>query len=160
MSFWGNLHGMIQAVNSVRPDPMIRILKIALGEVGVTEWSGPTHNQEVLKYFRECGFREVRDDETSWCSAYLCWCVQKAGFNHTGSLVARSWLEWGGSVFEPQLGDVTVFWRNDLHGWQGHVGLFIRRDGKSIWTIGGNQGNSVNISNYPGGQLLGYRRLK
>jgi len=133
------------------------VFKIALTQYGVREWSGSNHNPEVVKYFTECGF-DVKNDETSWCSAFVCWCVQKAGLQHTKSLAARSWLGWGDKIMDPEVGDIAVLWRNDPQGWQGHVGFFVRQDGSRIWLLGGNQSNEVNIQDYQGSQLLGYRR--
>ena len=40
---------------------------VSLGEFGVQEWSGNSHNPEVMKYFQECGFDTIKDDETAWC---------------------------------------------------------------------------------------------
>ena len=59
---------------------------------------------------------------------------------------------------DPEVGDIAVLWRNDQKGWQGHVGFFVRQDGSRIWLLGGNQSNEVNIQDYQGSQLLGYRR--
>lgn len=156
---WALFKATQQVQAEIRPDPMMEILKVALREYGTKELTGPEHNPEVLKYFAECGFDTVKDDETSWCSAFICWCVQKAGFESSHSMVARSWLEWGVTVTEPVLSDITVLWRNEPHGWQGHVGLFIKRKGNQLWLLGGNQGNKVCIDQYPVNQLLGYRRL-
>lgn len=136
-----------------------RAFEIALGEYGTKEIDGPDHNPEVLKYFKEAGFPQIIDDETSWCSAFMNWCVMKAGMPGTGSLAARSWMNWGERVFDPQLGDIAVFWRNNPAGWQGHVGFFVKQNGTHVWVLGGNQSNQVNIQPYPGIQLLGYRKL-
>jgi len=144
--------------NAYKSRQMDEAFKIALSQYDVTEWAGDKHNPDVMKYFTECGFPTIKDDETSWCSAFMCWCVQKAGMKHTGSLAARSWLNWGEKVFDPQPGDIAVFWRNEPRGWQGHVGFFVRQSGDRVWTLGGNQSNKVCIDDYPGAQLLGYRR--
>ena len=136
-----------------------KALKVALREYGVTEIPGTgKHNPEVVKYFQEAGFPTVMDDETSWCSAFMNWCMVKAGRKGTGSLSARSWMIWGEKVMEPKLGDVAVFWRQNPQGWQGHVGFYIQHDNINVWVLGGNQSNQVNIQKYPGTQLLGYRR--
>jgi len=134
--------------------------EIALNQYGHREWDGLKNNPEILKYSRECGFSatDVPSDEVSWCSAFMCWCQMKAGYQHTNSLAARSWMDWGSLVTEPQIGDVTIFWRVKPNGWQGHVGFYIRRNNTRIWVLGGNQGNQVCISDYPASQLLGYRR--
>lgn len=143
------------AYNSRRMD---EVFKIALSQYGIAEWTGDKHNPEVLKYFTECGFTAVKDDETSWCSAFVCWCMHKAGKPHTKSLAARSWLNWGETVMDPHVGDIAVFWRNEPRAWQGHVGFYIRNSGDRVWVLGGNQSNHVCIDDYPGIQLLGYRR--
>ena len=140
-------------------DKMKAAFEIAISQYGIREWSGNNHNPDVLKYFSDSGFA-TKDDETSWCSAFVCWCVQQAGMVHTKSLTARSWLNWGEAVWEPRVGDITVLWRVDPKGWQGHVGFFVRQNGSRIWLLGGNQSNEVNISDYDGTQLLGYRRNK
>lgn len=137
---------------------MNKILEIALSQFGIREWVGKEHNPEVMKYFSETGFSNIPNDETSWCSAFMMWCIMKANLPHTNSLLAKSWLKWGIGVVEPELGDVVVFWRIDPNGPYGHVGLFIRKTNEFIWVLGGNQGNSVSISFYPVSQLLGYRR--
>ena len=136
---------------------MKKILEIALSQYGIKEIPGPEHSEEVLKYFHDTGFI-INDDETSWCSAFICWCVMKAGMEHTNSLAARSWLGWGEVVETPQVGDIVVYWRESISSWKGHVGLFIRDDGSRIWTLGGNQSNSVCIKPYSKANLLGFRR--
>lgn len=138
--------------------PMLRMLEVSLSQFGIQEYAGKKHNPEVLKYFAECGFDTIKDDDTSWCSAAMCWSAKKAGLPHTNSLAARSWLNWGTEVLEPRLGDIVVYWRININAWQGHVGQFIRRDGDSIYTLGGNQNNEWNITDYSSHQLLGFRR--
>ena len=135
-------------------------LEIALNEYGTKEGDGAANNPEVMKYFHEAGFSEVAADEVSWCAAFVNWCQLKAGRNGTASLAARSFLQWGEKVTDPQLGDIAVFWRTNPASWQGHVGFFIKRDGTNVWVLGGNQSNQVNILPYAGNQLLGYRRAK
>lgn len=137
---------------------MIDVLKIALSEYGVQEFSGPKHNPDVMKYFAD--FPHVTTDETSWCAAYVYWCIKEAGITPRKSLVARDWLNWGVPVQEPELGDIVIFSRGDPDGWQGHVAIFIRRHGNVIYCLGGNQSNKVVISGYDSGKLLGYRRNK
>jgi uncharacterized protein (TIGR02594 family) len=137
---------------------MNRPLQIAFTQYGITEIPGNLHNPEVVKYFTECKFN-VHDDETSWCSAFMCWCFMKAGFPHKRTLRARDWLNIGEEVVVPQLGDIAIFWRTSEDSWQGHVGFYINRNGTHVWVLGGNQSNMVNITAYSGTQLLGYRRF-
>ena len=135
-------------------------LEIALSQYAIKEKAGADHEPEVMKYFHEAGFSEIAADEVSWCAAFVNWCQLKAGRNGTASLAARSFLQWGEKVTEPELGDIAVFWRTNPASWQGHVGFYIKRDGTNVWVLGGNQSNQVNIIPYSGTRLLGYRRPK
>lgn len=137
---------------------MIEVLKIALGEYGIKERRGG-ENISILRYFIEIGHPEIKEDEISWCSAFVNWCCMRAGLPFTGSLAARSWLAWGEKVKDPILGDIAIFSRGDPDGWEGHVGIFIRQTGDGIFLLGGNQTDSVNITWFPGTRLLGYRRM-
>lgn len=134
--------------------------EVALSEWNTREIVGKKHNPEVLKYFQEIGYEWVKDDETAWCSAFINYCAQKAGFESSGKLDARSWLKVGRKTSKPKVGDIVVFWRGVKNGWQGHVGFFIREKDGFIYTLGGNQSNKVRIAAYEAHRLLGYRTLK
>ena len=130
--------------------------EIALSQYGIKERQGG-ENYEILKYFREIGFPEIKEDEVPWCSAFMNWCMMKAGLPITKNLAARSWLGWGMKVMVPEIGDIAVF-RRGTTGWQGHVGFYIQNDGAYVWVLGGNQSDEVKISRYLGMDLLSYRR--
>jgi len=134
-------------------------LEIALAEYGTWEWRGKAHNPAVLKYFSEIGYDWIKDDETSWCSAFINWACKKAGLDYSGKLDARSWLKVGKEVKNPKVGDIVIFWRESKSSWKGHVGIFISKDRNYVNVLGGNQGNQVNISRYSKQRVLGYRRL-
>lgn len=136
------------------------LLKIAFSEYGIQEWSGLTHNPEVVKYFHEIGHEWVDDDETAWCSAFVNWVAMKANYERSGLLNARSWLKMGIEIKYPELGDIVILWRVKKDSEYGHVGFYINSDKDYVWLLGGNQSNQVTISKYPKSQVLGYRRLK
>lgn len=138
------------------------LINIALGEYGITETKGPTHNKRILEYFKEIGHTWVKNDETAWCSAYANWVALKAGYKNSGKLHARSWLQVGNIITKPSVGDIVVFWRESKYSWKGHVGFYIGHstDKKLIYCLGGNQRNQVNIATYPTSRLLGYRKLE
>jgi uncharacterized protein (TIGR02594 family) len=104
----------------------------------------------------------VTDTDTPWCSAYMNYVHAKTGYEYTGKLNARSWLNVGLPVMSPEMGDVVVLWRSSPNSWKGHVGMFIRYsiDRKYIYLLGGNQGNKVSINRYSINRVLGYRKLK
>ena len=137
----------------------MELIERALGEYGTMEIPGSTDNPEILKYFHEIGHDWVEHEETAWCSAYVNWVAKVCGYEHSGALDARSWLKKGSVVLDFKLGDVAIFWRESPDSWRGHVGFPIRRDGDSVWVLGGNQNNMVRITPYPYNRLLGYRRL-
>lgn len=134
-------------------------LKIALKEYGTWEWAGKDHNPQVLKYSKEIGLTWVKDDETAWCSIFVNWCLMKAGLPITGQVKARSFMKYGTSTKKPELGDIVVFWRENINGTLGHVAFYIRETKNTIYVLGGNQNQQVNISAYSKAQLLDYRKV-
>lgn len=138
----------------------MKILELALKQIGIKEIAGKTDNPEVLKYFNEIGYDGTKlKDETAWCSAFVNWIAKKAGLPYTGKLNARSWLKVGKKVLNPKMGDVVVFWRESPSSWKGHVAFFVRETKNYVYVLGGNQNNQVKISAYPKKRLLQYRRL-
>lgn len=144
------------------------IINKAFTQYGITEVIGQEDNPEIIKYFTEIGFNSSWiKDETAWCSASMNWIAKTSGYEYTGKLNARSWLDVGVKVNNPVPGDVVVFWRgNTPHDTigntklkKGHVGIYINDDTKYIYVLGGNQSNQYNIKPYLKSRLLGYRRL-
>jgi len=140
---------------------MQEIIRIAATELGIAEVGGSEDNPRIVQYAREAGFSQIQDDETAWCSIFMNWVALKAKYQRTKKLNARSWLDLGRHVHSPEPGDVVIYWRVDPNSWQGHVGIYMgySQDQSRIYTLGGNQGNSVSISAYSTHQLLGFRRL-
>lgn len=136
---------------------MTKIFEIALQEYGVKGISGTVHNSRILTYFRAPGFKWIKDDETAWCAAFMNWCFWKAGEKVPGTLAARSFLTVGNRTRQPRLGDIVVFWRGTKDGPYGHVGFFIKETKDSVYVLGGNQSNAVNIAAFPKSQVLEYR---
>ena len=141
---------------------MSKLLQTAFQEFGQKEISGPEHNEHIVNYAREAGFTFINDDETPWCSIFVNWCCYKNDLERSEKANARSWLETGDKTTNPQPGDVVVFWRESIHSWKGHVGFFLgfNHDKNKVFCLGGNQHDSVNISAYDTGKVLGYRRLE
>ncbi len=135
------------------------IITAALNEIGVTEKPGEKHNPRILEYFEEIGHSWVDDDETAWCAAFANFILKVAGYEGSGKLNARSFLDVGHQTKTPAIGDVVVFWREKPSSWKGHVAFFIRETDKHIYVLGGNQKNKVCIQAYPKSKLLEYRRV-
>ena len=95
------------------------------------------HNPRILEYFESTDLTAPYNskDETHWCSAFVNWCVETAGYEGTDSAWARDWLRWGHKAKTPKLGDIVVFKR----GKGGHVGFYIKEEHNKILILGGNQ---------------------
>lgn len=130
-------------------------MDVAKAEMGIAEVPGTAANPRIIEYLSTCG--GFRDDETAWCSAFVNWTLQRAGYLITKRANARSWLAYGHDIKLPGYGAITVFWRTSPRHWQGHVGFYLREEASRICVLGGNQGNRVCESWYDKSRLLGYR---
>lgn len=128
---------------------------IAGSALGLNE----TTKKAALQEFLANGGQNLDPATTAWCAAFVDATLAQSGKQGTGKLNARSYLDWGQEVSEPQVGDVAVFSRGDPNGWQGHVGFFkgYNEDG-TINVLGGNQSDSVSVQPYSADRLLGFRR--
>lgn len=133
----------------------------------VEEWPDPAENPRILDYWRISEFgHPAKGDETHWCSALIGFCCRVANVK-TGSAngLARSWLDVGTTIMEPEPGCLAIFWRGERESIFGHVGFVIDWEcnsaGKPVFLDirGGNQGDRVSVRNYSTDKLLGYRRL-
>lgn len=127
----------------------------ALREIGVKEYAGAADNPRIVEYLSSTNLGPIErsNDETFWCSAFVNWCVEKAGYEGTDSAWAKSWLTWGENLSKPRRGCIAVFTRDG----GGHVGFYISETSSAIEVLGGNQSDAVNISTYAASKLLGYR---
>ena len=118
-------------------------------------------NPEVMQFFHKSGFPSIANDEVNWCAAFVNFCMEKEGYSHPNSLLARAWLKMGQRVDIPKPGDLVIFWREKHKGWQGHVGFFIKEDKEKglIYVYGGNQGGEVCLKPFSKTKILGYRRV-
>lgn len=138
---------------------------VAISQIYTHDVMGPESNPSILRYAAEAGFPDYKNDDTSWCALFMNWVMRQINIPGTGSLAARSFLDFGLPVIsERTVGDIAVFWRVSPASWQGHVGLYlnsVERDGKEwLRILGGNQGDQVKVSEFPATQLLTYRRIK
>lgn len=141
---------------------MKTLLQVAMHEAGTEEVEGSLSNERILQYADEAGFDFYQTDETPWCSVFLSWVALKAGFERSTKANARSWLNVGKEIGNPEPGDIVIFWRDSINSWKGHVALFVgySQDLSQIYCLGGNQSDQVSISTYSVDRLLGFRRLR
>ncbi len=95
--------------------------------------------------------------KTPWCAGFVGSVMNASGLKGTGSLSARSYLNYGTSVKQPSIGDIVVLnTMNDPN--RGHVGFYAGTDDQGrIKVLGGNQDNSVSTKTFSQDIVLGYR---
>ena len=131
-------------------------LAAAWAEFGVHEIPGSASEPEILRYFREAGDTSVNSEDTPWCAAFAGAMLRRSGYAGTGSLLARSYLNWGEALDAPQPGAVTVLSRGQ-DPTLGHVGFYVGETSDRIFLLGGNQGQAVTVAACDKARLLGFR---
>ena len=140
---------------------------IAQRFVGLKEVAGPTSNPHVLAML-QLDQEWPEGDDVPWCSAFVNYVTWLLRLPRSKSLRARSWLQVGTPITaeEATPGDVVILKRGgdnqpgpEVIDAPGHVGFFARKEGSTVWVLGGNQSDSVNLQGYPAARILGIRRL-
>jgi uncharacterized protein (TIGR02594 family) len=123
-------------------------ITIARSQIGQHEIAGAQHNSQIMEYIWTCtNIQETEnqrrfvtregEEGVDWCSAFVNWCLKKAGITGTNHALASSWKEWGTELAGPRQGAICGF------NWTGgsridHVAFCDQVDGQ--WrTLGGNQ---------------------
>lgn len=131
---------------------------VALRYIGYAE---KTHRAELKELLG------VDPKRTEWCAAFVNAVLAESGIPGSDTvsqypLTARSFLDWGVRVKDPQPGDIVVFPRG-REAWQGHVGFYLRTqiiDGiKYYYILGGNQSNKVSIDVFRASSAISIRRF-
>lgn len=137
------------------------IIQLAASQIGTKEIAGSIHNKAIVDYAQEAGIEWIKDDETAWCSTFINWVAHKLGLPKSGSAAARSWEKVGKGVTFPTPGDIVIFWRKFPNSGYGHVGIYMghTNDGNSVFVLGGNQNNEVNITPLPKNRIVDFRSL-
>jgi uncharacterized protein (TIGR02594 family) len=131
-------------------------LSEAWRELGQREVSGAGDNPRVMALYRDAGHAEIQHDETAWCAAFAGACLARAGLKGSGSLMARSYLNWGEDAHEPRTGAIAVLSRAGDPA-SGHVGFLLGETDNNVILLGGNQGDAVSVAAFPRARLLGLR---
>ena len=160
---WISKKHLLRLVDMQVGDADFPWMHVATQEKGVSELPGIQNNLRVLDYLRSTtnlGDLATSKDETSWCSAFVNWCLREAGYEGTRSALARSWLAWGREIAAPVKGCLVILSRA---GGYGHVGFYMGETETEIRVLGGNQQNpqtkryEVSEGYYPKTRLLGFR---
>ncbi|MBX9924848.1 MAG: TIGR02594 family protein [Hyphomicrobiaceae bacterium] len=131
-------------------------LAAAWSELGQRERAGSGANARIVAFYRDAGHPGIRGDEIAWCAAFAGAILARSGYAPTGSLLARSYLDWGDAISELRFGAIAVFSRGADSG-AGHVGFLIGAVGDTLVILGGNQSDAVSVAVFPASRLLGLR---
>lgn len=124
---------------------------VARKEMGIKEYVNGS-NPRIVEYHSSTNLKAT-NDETPWCAAFVCWCLEKSGYVSPKTAWARSFLNWGQKIDTARYGCIVVFKR----GSGGHVGFYVSEYPGYILVLGGNQSNAVNVMPYKKSDVLGYR---
>lgn len=132
--------------------------EIARGDLGIREIPGPQANARILELARHAKVDWYKSDETHWCSVAANGWLGQAGYPVVGDALARSFEKSPHfrRIKKPYKGCIATFWRVSPDSGYGHVGLYERETSKYVYTLGGNQSDSVNISANSKAKLTGY----
>lgn len=136
----------------------ITALDVARRFIGLKEAPGVASSYLVMAMLR-LDMTWPADDSVPWCSAFVnfvCWILR---LPRSKSLAAKSWLAVGTlvpTIDQAEAGfDVVILTRDG----GGHVGFYVGHDAATVQLCGGNQGDKVDVSNFPLSRVIGIRRL-
>lgn len=128
-------------------------LRIAAKEIGTKEIKGPKNEQRILTYHSATSLSS-KSDETHWCSSFVNWVMNEAGYAGTNSAAAASWKGWGKEIIEPREGAITIIYRQPkkvdgkMTSSGNHVAFFISQTSTHLNLLGGNQSDMVKVSKF------------
>lgn len=123
---------------------------------GVHEIAGAQANARIVEYLRSTTLsnKAASSDETAWCAAFVNWCLKQAGKSTINSALAIDWASWGVALTSARFGAVTVIHSPPKKSISGmthsgnHVGFLVRETDAHYELLGGNQSDSVKISQF------------
>ncbi len=146
----------------------VTAFQLAQRFVGFREVSGTMDNPQILAMLRLV-LPDADHDEVAWCSAFVNYVAWLLRLPRSGSARARSWLHVGQviPIRDAEVGfDIVVLQRGaggqpgpEVINAPGHVGFFAGSADNMVSLLGGNQGDSVNVSPFQASRVLGVRRL-
>jgi uncharacterized protein (TIGR02594 family) len=130
--------------------------RLASKEIGVHE-EGNNSGPKLAEYRRlaQCG-----SDHDPWCAifanAMLASCTPPVPGTRSPSSQSFIKSPLFVKLAGPALGAIVVFWRGSPRSDLGHVGFYRGESADSIYTLGGNEGDMVQIEPVKKHQLRGY----
>jgi uncharacterized protein (TIGR02594 family) len=122
-------------------------LAAAWREIGARE--EPENRGPIIRRFiveGKCG-----EEGEPWCSIFANAKLESVGIRGTRSPSSQSFRHDANFVqlAGPALGAIVVFWRTSKASGLGHVGFYVGEGGGYIATLGGNEGDMVQVEPLP-----------
>lgn len=115
-------------------------------------WRENGSNPLILETYRICGL-ERRTDSLSWCAAFMSYILYNSGFSSLKSTSSQAYRSYGREIDwrswqNVRRNDIIVFRNKSSNG--GHVGFFrgYNPSTNRVRVLGGNQGDTVKLSNF------------
>jgi uncharacterized protein (TIGR02594 family) len=166
------LQRQVVAINAKR-DADVKAYEAAHKPAGANAGGTAIFNDQIASFFdiaaRYRGQSETKDrsslksflgdvdpEKTAWCAAFVNAVLAAGGVHGTGSLAAKSFLNFGkDDTHSPQRGDIAVV----KSGAGDHVGFVDSVDkAGNVRMLAGNTGNKVAEATYSKNQVLAIRR--
>jgi uncharacterized protein (TIGR02594 family) len=122
-------------------------LAAAWREIGTRE--EPENRGPAIR--RYIGMAKCGEEGEPWCSIFAGAMLESCGIRGTRSPSSQSFRHDSNFVqlAGPALGAVVVFWRTSKASGLGHVGFYVGEGGGYIATLGGNEGDMVQVEPLP-----------
>ncbi|MBU2870500.1 TIGR02594 family protein [Colwellia sp. E2M01] len=124
-------------------------MKTAINELGESEVSGTKANPRILSYFKASKFwgKDDSGGVNAWCGSFVSWVMKQHHYEPVkNAFRAKEWATFGKEIDKPLYGAIGIKTRKG----GGHVAFVVGQsaDGNSLFMLGGNQSNSVNVTKY------------
>jgi uncharacterized protein (TIGR02594 family) len=131
----------------------------------IKELPGKEQNNPRILWYHSLTTLRATDDETPWCSAFMCAAAFMAALKSTRSAAAKSWEGYGLEVKpeDAQVGDIVVLKRSAGGNPNARHVAFLdapyRVGDKLVQLLGGNQGNAVSKAKFKAEDIVAIRRF-
>jgi len=130
--------------------------QLATQEIGTRE-EGDNSGEAIARYRR---LAQAGQDRDPWCAIFANAMFALCNPAVPGTKSASSQSFRSNSNFVkidgPALGAIVVFWRISPNSGKGHVGFYRGETAESIYVLGGNEADMVQIAPMSKRQLIGY----
>lgn len=137
-------------------------MNVAASLIGTKEASGSANNPIILNWAKDLGLDKIyKEDLMPWCGLFFAYVMKQAGrevilntkdkYDYLRALKYQTMPNVTVvTKGEERVGDILIFQRPS----GGHIGFNAGESANSFLVLGGNQGNSVNLTNIAKSRLV------